>query len=364
MIEDKSLNTMREILLLLTLLSSLLFYTSCTSIKTLVINIEQPAELNFPKNITKIGIINNAVSQPENLGHLTETYTENGTITTEKTIVKSDSNNILLTNALFNALIDINYFDSVSVYKYPLRSDTSYLNVYEIDSDKVKQLCEETNSDAILSLDRFIVSSYLHNEFYDIDINMKYLDLKINALFRLYSKSGEAISPLLNMSDSIFWTAAYNQSECISEKDIPTREDAVKQAIIYTAEKFGATIVPSWVEEPRFYYGDIKKANKEMANNNWIAARNLWLKTFEDLPESKKKGRLANNIALTYELDDDLKNALKWTKIAQELFFKFSKTRFDMKDIEMSKDYETKLQKRYNDFKLLDMQNTTKNEIN
>lgn len=348
---------MKRFLLLTTTLAGILFYTGCTSVKTVVLNVQKPAEITLPKSIESVGIVNNAVPQPPNFGHNVLKYSAKGVKSPEEVTVRSDSNAILLTEVLFEELSDMNYFKNVSLYEYSLREDLKFQENHRIDSLDIMELAQIMNVDAIISLDRFLSATVSHSQPISYDTENRFLDLNVDAVFRIYSKDGNIISPPLYFRDSLYWEDVRSDGYLLTFDSIPNREDAVNAGIIYTAEKIARSLTPQWEEEYRTYYGDVKEANKEVESDNWQQALNLWTDAYETEQKNiKKKARLAGNIALAHETSDNLKEALKWADIAVKLFGESAQTGVDENYKKTAITYYNHLLERYQESKILDLQ--------
>ncbi|PXV62521.1 hypothetical protein CLV62_11963 [Dysgonomonas alginatilytica] len=339
--------------LFLGLLSGLFVFTSCTSLDTLVVNVEKPAQITLPGNINNIVIVDNTVPQPEDIGHFE--YRPGQESATPIQVRINDDVNYILAEALFEDIADKEYFDDVIFYEHPIREDNNFEEIWSLDPNLVKELCIANKADAVISIDRFLVSTASHEEDFDFGTTMKFLDLKMDIRFQVYSKDGETISPPLYINDSIYWTATYSQDRALSDT-IPSREDAIKEAARYTAEKISDALSPYWSNELRWYFGDIKAANQKMTSNDWAGAMALWKSAYDkETKNVKKKARLASNIALAYELSDKLKDALRWITISCELFEETQETGVDRENLTRATSYKNDLMQRYNDFRLLDV---------
>lgn len=357
MILTKSINRsvdsiLARVFLISGIFSALFLITSCTSLHTLVIDVERPALITLPNNINNIVIVDNSVPQAGDIGH---TEYIKGKRTDSHIAVNTDSLNSILAANLFEKIADKDYFEDVILYEHPLREDTDFEQVLPLDTTIVKEICIDNNADAILSLDRFLLTTTSNEEDFDFGATLKLLDAKMDLRFQIYSNAGKAISSPLYINDSIYWTATYSNNIPISDT-LPSRDQAIKEAAQYMAGKIADVLAPYWSNEARCYFGDVKPANKMMLNNDWAGALSLWKSAYEkEVKNLKKKARLANNIALAYELSDEMKEALRWINISCDLFTQTEETSFDTDNLERATNYKNDLLTRYNDFRLLDM---------
>lgn len=329
-------------------------FSACTAPKSLVINIQKPAQVSLPSSINNIIIVNNLVTQPSFQGNTIKKYDNKGNTVFEEISVPTDSLGIILSETLYDKLSDLNSFKEVSIYDKSLRDDLSFEEIRPIDSLDVKDICAISNSDAILSLDRFYVASNTKEDVDELGVKLNDLDLKMSASFSIYSKEGRLISNSLTMVDSIYWSALYHGNHLISEYPLPSREDALKEAARYAGEKIADALVPYWEEIPRLYYSENKVALKSAEKDQWGEALKLWQTDYNQELKDKRKARLAFNIALAYELTDNLKEAINWANTASGLFQQSLHTSIDQQNYQRSEEYKKELLTRFADFKLLD----------
>ena len=79
---------MRNIKLFLYLLIGTFLVTSCSGIKTLTIQTQEPAQVKLPANVGKLLIVDNTAAQPHDIGHIKKRL---GRSQDEKVSVNTDS---------------------------------------------------------------------------------------------------------------------------------------------------------------------------------------------------------------------------------------------------------------------------------
>lgn len=334
------------------LLMGLFLTTSCNSLDTLVVNVEKPAQITLPNNVNTIVIVDNSVPQTPNLGHVE--YIR-GQKSNAPIRVDIDSLNQILAADLFQYVADKNYYNDVIFYEKPLRADNDFTQILPLDSTLVQDICADNQADALISLDRFLVATAVSEQDYDYGTTIKYMDVRMDVRFKVYDNTGRPISPPLYLNDSIYWTATYSYNSPISET-LPTREEALQTAADYVAQKLGDALSPYWDSDLRWYYSDVKEANNLLQNSDWQGALKLWKAAYDkETKNKKKKARLANNIALAYELSDDIKEALNWITVACDLFEQTQKTSLDAEHLAKATEYKDDLTIRNEDFRLLNL---------
>lgn len=339
--------------LTISLLSLILI--GCTSTNMLVINVEKPAEVTLPSNIHSIAIVNNSVQQPKDAGH---TAYLRGKKTEQEIQVSTDSVDIILMEGIYEKLAEKEYFDNVTLYPDLTRSDDDFTEIVELTPSRLIEISNSSHSDAVVAINKVTLmtktDSKIYNEYDGTTLNT--LDLDMYAIFRIYSTKGEPISPPFSITDSIYWVETSFGNEIVTDT-LPSREDALKIGAAYLSQKISKVFTPSWINEPRLYYGDVKEAIAKLNENKWIEARLIWVEEFEKEDKIKRKARLANNIALTYELADEIKEATRWIQISCDLFSEEQVTSVDKDYLTRAQGYKDVLIDRVNDFRILDLRN-------
>lgn len=346
---------MRKLFSLSVIIFAVYLFSACTAPKSLVINIQKPAQVSLPQSIESIIIVNNLVVQPPTQGNTIKKFDKTGNAIYEEISVPTDSLGTILSETLYDKLAALNSFKEVSIYDKSLRDDLSFQEIRPIDSLAVKDICAISNSDAILSLDRFYLVSNSKEDIDELGIKLNDLDLKMSASFSIYSKEGRLISNSLTMVDSIYWSALYHGKHLVSDFPLPSREDALKEAARYAGEKLADALVPYWDEVPRLYYNETKEAVVLAEKDQWGEALTVWLTAYNNELKDKRKARIAFNIALAYELTDNLKEAINWINTASSLFQKSGTTSVDLQNSQRAEEYKKELLSRFGDFKLLDI---------
>jgi hypothetical protein len=107
---------------------------------------------------------------------------------------------------------------------------------------------------------------------------------------------------------------------------------------------YGKRIAQEWRPESRFLYRVSGKALSNAKNENWATAIDLW-KGIVGTGDKKTASEAAFNIAVAYEMQDRIPDALEWA----------AKSYFLQRDINTD-NYIKKLERRLNDQKKLQQQ--------
>ena len=122
--------------------------------------------------------------------------------------------------------------------------------------------------------------------------------------------------------DTISWSNfGFDYDEALQK--IPYIEDAFLEAAYKTGGKYAAYLTPHWVDTKRMYYkfpiSKIEKINLLINNNDWKSVVDIWEK-YTNNKNYKKAAKASYNIALAYEMQGELKNALFWAEKSFSLF--------------------------------------------
>lgn len=331
----------------------LFLLTSCETTSWISIKVQKPAQVVVPSSVQNITIVNNSAIQPDDVGHKNVIYTKEEDIS-----ISSDSINTMLTEALAQFLNEEGHFQSVIPYNVALRENETFLTEEIIKPEILSEINQNTQSDAIISLDRIILRSAQRTSNIGNSLMSEDLCVNINANFRVYLVNEKKALPALSFKDSICWDGI-RQGDMFFTENFPSRREALKLAALYTADRMTTMVSPFWQEEGRMYYtGLSKEADLKASTNGWKDAAILWGNLFDSESKEYKKAKLAANIALSNEMLDDVENALTWAGIALELFISNQKIEDD-RNVSYLTLYKQVLEQRLKDFKDLDEQQNT-----
>ena len=142
-----------------------------------------------------------------------------------------------------------------------------------------------------------------------------------------------------------------------SELMLPSREDAMKQTVINAAEKETNALAPHWEMQDRWYYtlpaSSMREGEAFAAKADWQQALNKWESFFNRSRKKIEKAKAATNIALAYEMLDDMAKSYEWATKANDLFIEStSPNSFERR---RSLLYKNEIERRMNIFNRIDM---------
>lgn len=285
--------------------SGLLLLQSCASTQPITIEARQPGSIDFPENTKKVVVIDNA-------GKLIDAEDPPVYTMYSEDVINLSKNKEVYARALSQFLGDENYFSEVLLFPKALREDIDYGMTSVLEKDDAKKYLEETNADALISINNFL---FLTD---NIDVVDQYdgFPLRVNknlvsALLRVYDKSGRPISPHILVSDSILSIA---KNDSIAELNL----------VLGLADKSTKLLIPFWQTQERSIYTDatkyMKEASKLASENKWAEAAKVWEENIDKPSVDYKKARIACNIALANENMGNIEGALVWINKAMNYF--------------------------------------------
>ena len=346
---------MRNIKLFLYLLIGATLFTGSAGIKTLTIQTQEPAQVILPSNISKLLIVDNVVGQPYDIGHTKKKLGRSA----DKVSVRTDSLSIIYTEALAQFLNEEGFFDLVMLHDKPMRNDKEYWSEKPITPEVMLELTKSTGADAIVSLDKILVASDWEDLFIQEGYPYAKLSGKISSTLRVYLPTLQGQIPTVQYVDSLYWEGFdISDGRAYAEFVIPHAESALKDLAIYAADKMTYVLTPHWVTQERWYYTMSSSAMREAeafaTQSRWEEAIAKWDEFYSSTKNKADKAKAASNIAMGYEMLDDIETARDWVLIAQKLFDEGTPaSSIERKRISI---YKTEIERRLDNTNKLNMQ--------
>lgn len=301
---------------------SLLFLGGCAGIQLMTIETQEPAQVTLPANVRSILIVDNVVEQPNDVGHNKKSL---GKRDYDRVKASADSISTYYTEALTQFLSEENYFDRVLLYDKPLRSDNNFWEEQPLTPEKMNELRRETNTDAVISLDKLILQTDWTDFFMQEGYMYANMTGKIHSILRAYLPTMEGRIPAVQFTDSMRWEGFDIRDEgAYADMIIPTPEQAMKQLAVFAAEKMTNVFAPHWEMQNRWYYTLPSAAMRDgealAKDKNWTQAIEKWTAFYRSENNKLKKAKAANNIALGYEMLGQMDTAYEWITISKQLF--------------------------------------------
>jgi len=197
----------------------------------------------------------------------------------------------------------------------------------------VNKLTTSTETDLLISLETF---SYFFSEYEQEYEVPKSREVITAAVWAVYDPYAQKVIERKTMIDTIFWNSYDEKGKYQKNLKLPPRQTALKIAARMAGENYSKRFFASWQSVKRIYSvpspADFTLAANYIEKGEWDSAIAIWKRYAPD-----KNGKLAikarYNLALAYEVKDDLLTAWQWLAAAKKLAVSY-KSKEDIKMIE------------------------------
>lgn len=329
------------------------FLSSCTKLLYTSLDVLRPAKVAFDSNVNNVLIINNTVPQPADIGHSTQFAFEEQ----KKEKFNTDSLSIFCLGALKEDIESKNFFASVQLSPNSINTSTDFGSANYISDEAVQALCNSTQSDAIISLDKIKVKDEI-TEVFDALTNsyVSTLELNFESYWSLHYPNKDEFYAM-QFKDTVYWEAESNYRKK-GIKVLPKREDALVDGAVYVGQKTVNRLVPYWEKVDRYFFNPNKKYFKQAMDSvyvkNWNSAISNWQIVMNQSKSNWTKAQAANNIAIAYEITGNIDKALEY---ASQAFYNLQEQSFaDYNSFVRISEYISELTQRRKDMTILKKQ--------
>ena len=291
---------MKKKLILVGLWGILLLVSACTTLQPISYERLQPADVNFPGQIRKVGIVNN----------MPPVHQDNKHVDYKSASLEGDGE--VAVEALAQEVVTVDYFDQVILYDQRVRKSASPLDL-PIPKETADELIRTLDVDMLLAMERvnvqlkesvmFIPESYA---------TVPAVDGIVTSVVRAYLKQREEPMFTVQKTDTLCWM--------ITSK--LTLGDVVKEVSEYAASMPIQNLLPYWRDVERYYFDggnvEMRDAGVYVREQNWEEASVLW-KQLYDVKKGKTKMRAAYNLAVYSEMQNDFVGAKEYLDAALAL---------------------------------------------
>ncbi|MDR2621141.1 MAG: DUF6340 family protein [Dysgonamonadaceae bacterium] len=324
----------------------LLTLISCATTMNMIIEVEKPAVITLPLTTQRIIIVNNALPQPVGYG----LNPPSGKQPDDDSIYVRTLENAawLLITETFNKLKSSEFFPSVSFYKQPLREGSEWLSVIPLKKEVQDDFLENEQFDLLISIDRLLFSATVSSKVSGVEDG----SLKALLTFSAYLHDrDEPVISHLTVIDSV--RASYNLSHDDYDPSRRSYEHLVSEMVRYSIYQLGEKLryffAPGWESAERIYFVknlyDMGKTAGYIDHRAWDEAKLAWTSEFETAKKAADKAKLATNIALACEMNDEFSAAGEWAEKAKT-FFQNASSKKHSKEIKYLDEYVKVLQER------------------
>jgi len=330
-----------------------IFLNSCSQVLYTSLDVLRPAKVAFAPEANNLLLVNNTVTQPSDYGHKTELINEKAKSIT----INTDSIALFCLGALTEELKEKDFFGSIQLKTEKENIGKDFTSIVPLNKERVKNLCNSHQVDALLSLDKIEVKDKL-SEYY-LEESSSYL-ATLEVMFESYwsihypdKKAGTKIQ----FKDSIYWEAeSYSRSKTLRE--IPERSNALIDGALYVGQNSVKRFIPYWEKVDRYLFNPRNKQMRQGMDSvyvkNWAAAIKHWEIALKKSKSPRIQAKAANNIAIAYEILGDMDKALDYT--TQSLYTFGTLSLVDYDSFNRISEYLNELTQRKKDIETLKQQ--------
>src|ERR1035437_2121084 len=196
--------------------------TSCLTVQVVPIDQMEPGKVNLPPHVRKIALLSRNFRF--DIDTLSQYYNYNSILTKVPYNVNRGVDSISATisfEALRKILLESGRFDEIAVYPYSTIKPHIGKNALPLAPEYVKRLCNESSSDAIVSLE--MLSYFFSSNSSSLRLRIpKEAEVKINAIWAVYLPGKEGSVDRFKYSDVVRWNGN-SESSGTEKSKIPGR---------------------------------------------------------------------------------------------------------------------------------------------
>lgn len=290
---------------------AILLLTGCQTIEQLSIDYMKPADVSFPNTLKRIGIVNNCPDKPSEQplglsGHLFG----NGKLTAE---------------ALAEAIANENYFDEVIICDSALRANDMHKRVSMLSQVEIQELTELMGVDFLIAVEEVNIQTKKEvTRMPDWGGCYAIIQAVTTPKFTVYLPNRQKPLVSLQPCDSIFWDRIAQTEKSVIEL-LPSDSLVIAETSTFAGELPIKHLLPHWTTSNRFYFAngsvEMRDAAIYVKEDNWSEAINLWQQVYDSKKKGKKRMRAAYNLALGYEMLDEIEKAYDFAVEAQQIAY-------------------------------------------
>lgn len=207
----------------------------------------------------------------------------------------------------------------------------------------VEKLAASSNADILISLESF---SYFFAKYPAVEnVSNKTNEVITAAVWAVYNTKVNKLLERKTMIDTIYWNGYDPKGNREAKTQLPPRLMSLKIASQMAGENYAKRFFASWQTVKRMYaipsLPDFEEADKCVQKGDWESAIRLWKRYVNDT-NGKMSINARYNMALAYEMKDDLDTAEKWLDAANQLAKEYNNQEY----LKMIQNYKQILEKR------------------
>ncbi len=298
---------------------------SCAATSSVMVKVIKPADISVSGQIKKLGIVDR--SHPDK---------SSKTLNVIEGIFSGENmyqDKVTANEAMAGVITELAKTERFTIYQIQgvnLTNSSSNSFSEPLNWEVVKELCAKNNLDALVVLEIFdtnkniswstenqsiVKNGITQNQIMHV-ANMR---TEVVTGWRIYDPINQIVLDQWRISDSKF-SSAKGISTFDAESALPQYSNVVSELARNNGQKYALRIAPVAMMVNRYFYtgGDPRLQDAQALINaqNYKEAVKVWEDVFRTAEKPKIQGRAAHNIAVAYEIDDQLDKAIEWAQKA------------------------------------------------
>lgn len=304
---------------ILFILSLAVLLSGCAGSKSFVsFEILQPADITYPETVSKVGYLNRAPLTKDAFSKTNQAGLDPIAL---RIIDSTVCNNLRRGFYEGRQLSELTYLEEIPLYN-SRRRDTTYKAAL-LDNFARQQVFREGGNtmDALVVLEYYTVDLVKSYPSYDFMIGdyIEEFRLVMDILWRVYVEDLDAPLDEYLQQDTLFYMN--RQSSPSSSYLNPT--DVIRDGSQEMGFRYGLRHIPKWKEVSRVIFRGGSPGLREAAEltdqGAWDEAAQIWVPLIRD-EDKKIAARACHNLAVHYELLDDVVTATNYIRRASKLW--------------------------------------------
>lgn len=208
-------------------------------------------------------------------------------------------------------LLESGYFKSVQYLGEEIIQAGDSIRIMPVYPDEARRYFKQyPGSDVLLFLD--YLAGTIHTEYYS-NVGFFRQIILMNPVWQISERSTGRVF-MFNRTDTVAWEGFANSAKEIINQ-VPEKEQGFLEGAETSAEAFSNSLIPKWIMVNRTiyrsYHEDMRRAYKLAVQNNWTEAAVVY-ERLSGSENRKIRAMSMFNLALIYEMHDDLEGATHW----------------------------------------------------
>jgi tetratricopeptide (TPR) repeat protein len=304
-----------------------LLASACTVYREYPIEVYEPAEVTVPSAAGSAALIyRNFKYHEDTLRHYFKSDYQ-------LFRAKNDPKNLdsMLVTACLNKLAaslrEKKTFQDVQIFPYHAFKRHTGDHLPEMPPALIEQIAGATRADVLISLETYSSFFSAWSQTYDTPRSNEVVTV---AVWGMYDPVKKVRTEIKTLIDTVYWNGYDDEGNEQQNYSYPPRLSALELASALAGENYARRFDGSWNTVSRMYsippLPDFSDAAFFFEEGKWEQAITLWQK-YADQRNGKMAIDARYNLALAYEMKDDLPTAKKWLDLAYNLAEKYhSKT--------------------------------------